>query len=458
MALLDELSGYEFEDLMEDVFRRLGYQNVRQSGKSADEGRDILMEEVVDGEPRAVVVECKHTDTVSRPVVQKLHSAVATYDFDGPKRGMVVTTGRFTDPAREYAESLGTRTEGGIELLDGTDLREIGEAIGMDLYNGRIEILCAEALEPTHPTEGRTAPLLETVGEVDNLEPDAISDPETALALEPTVTVSARTSATFETSVGVIHTLDERNDLVVHADRDGPRVASRALQRLVASPSASRVDLESADLEAEFDALERERFDRTETEYREWAVDKLRAIHTTTVHYTGKNNVDYERTCTPNRSDVLVQAIDPVYVPHVRSTLPLGEYEYAYDYYAAGPSRATTRNDLQACVHCDAAGGDRTYTYCANCGSINCDSHVRTERLEGEPVCTGCAVTERFALKTKYFYDEQNLEAFRAEYHEMAIHEKAMENRALAIGAGVVLVLVAVLFVLILLGGVLAVL
>jgi len=26
--------------------------------------------------------------------------------------------------------------------------------------------------------------------------------------------------------------------------------------------------------------------------------------------------------------------------------------------------------------------------------------------LEGEPVCTGCAVTERFALKMKYFYDE----------------------------------------------------
>ena len=102
MAILDDLSGFEFEDLMEDVFRNLRYENVRQAERTADEGRDVLMEEVVDGEQRAIVVECKHTGTDGRPVVQKLHSAIATFDFDGPKRGMVVTTGRFTNPTEEY--------------------------------------------------------------------------------------------------------------------------------------------------------------------------------------------------------------------------------------------------------------------------------------------------------------------------------------------------------------------
>ncbi|RDZ49836.1 restriction endonuclease, partial [Haloferax sp. Atlit-4N] len=47
MPLLDDFSGFEFEDLMEDVFRNLGYENVHQARKTADEGRDILMEEVV---------------------------------------------------------------------------------------------------------------------------------------------------------------------------------------------------------------------------------------------------------------------------------------------------------------------------------------------------------------------------------------------------------------------------
>jgi len=63
--------------------------------------------------------------------------------------------------------------------------------------------------------------------------------------------------------------------------------------------------------------------------------------------------------------------------------------------------------------------------------------------------CTGCAVTERFALKTKYFYDEQNLKAFREEYAAMPLHEKAMENRLLAGGS----VVVALLAVIVLLAG-----
>jgi restriction endonuclease Mrr len=443
MALLDELSGYEFEDLMEDVSRHLGYENVRQSARTADEGRDILMEEIVGGRRRAVVVECKHTDTVSRPVVQKLHSAVATYDYDGPARGMVVTTGRFTGPAEEYARDLGSRVPGGVELLDGTDLREIGEEIGMDLYNGRIEILCEEALEPTHPTADRDAPLFEAVRDVENLQPVTIPSPETRLELEPTITIAARTNATFETSVGVIHSLDERDELVLSADRDEPRVVSNDVQDLVTG-GGPRIGLDERALESAFVAVERARFGQTETAYKEWAVDRLRRAHTTTVHYTGGNNVDYERTCTPNQSDISVREIDPVYVPRVRSRLSLCEYDYRYEYYAAGPERSTTRNDLRECVHCGA--DEERVTYCPNCGSINCPDHTRTERLEDEPVCTGCAVTERFALRTKYFYDRENAEAFREEYAEMALHEKAMENAPLAVGT-VLAALVAVFFV-----------
>lgn len=56
MKLLDEISGYEFEDATASLFRALGYEDV----------------------------------------------AVATYDNPGPKRGAVVTGGRFTVPAEEY--------------------------------------------------------------------------------------------------------------------------------------------------------------------------------------------------------------------------------------------------------------------------------------------------------------------------------------------------------------------
>ena len=46
--------------------------------------------------------------------------------------------------------------------------------------------------------------------------------------------------------------------------------------------------------------------------------------------------------------------------------------------------------------------------------------------------------------KTKYFYDEENLEAFRQEYAEMALHEKAVENKWLAGGSVVATLLLVV--------------
>ena len=447
MAVLDELSGFEFEDLMEDVFRNLGYENVRQATKTADEGRDILMEEVVDGTRRAVVVECKHTGSVGRPVVQKLHSAIATYDYKGPKRGMVITTGRFSGPAEEYAQRLRQNDDPyPIELIDGTDLREIADEIGLDLYNGRIEILCSESLRPYERPGTVDAPVKTAFRDIDNIDPGDVPSPRAHVTFNPIVTITAETNAVFETSVGVIHRINDRSQFVVYAGRGRPELASDTVRTLVRENRHATIDLDDRrdDLREIFDGIDEGRFGQTETEYKEWAVDRLREHHTTTVTYTGDNNVTYNKTCEPKQSDISVQSIEPVYLPQVRQTVTLQSYSYPYEYYAAGPSRATIEDGIHRCVHCDTAG-DEQYTYCANCGSINCDTHTKTERLEDSPVCTGCAVTERFAFKTKYFYDTDNLETFQAEYEEMPLYEKAMENKPLVAGLFVSVLLVLVL-------------
>ena len=448
MAVLDDLSGFEFEDLMEDVFRTLGYENVRQAAKTADEGRDVVMEEVVDGTRRAVVVECKHTGTVGRPVVQKLHSAVATFDFDGPKRGMVVTTGRFTGPAEEYAERLRRNDDPyPIQLLDGEDLREVADEVGLDLYNGRIEILCEETLRPSDPAADVDAPVREAFRDVGNVDAADLPEPHSQVTFRPVVAIAADTNAVFETSVGVIHRIDDRTRFVVHAERGRPKVADGAVATLVVENRHATVDLDAEQFAMTFDTVEERRFGQTQTEYKEWAVERLRNHHTTTVTYTGDNNVTYNKTCEPNRSDISVQSIEPVYLPEVRQTTELQGYSYPYEYHAAGPSRVTLEDGIHQCVHCEASGVGESYTYCPNCGAIACDGHVETERLEGEPVCTGCAVTERFALKRKYFYDERNLEAFRETYAEMPLHEKAMENKPLVVGSVIATLLVVGLLV-----------
>ncbi|MFC7137731.1 restriction endonuclease [Halobaculum litoreum] len=360
----------------------------------------------------------------------------------GREAGIVVTTGRFTEPAREYVERLDTSGDPyPIELIDGTDLRSIADEIGLDLYNGRIEILCSEALRPYDPAASVRAPVEEAFGEIDNLDVGQLPEPHSRVSFRPVVTVTADTNAVFETPVGVVHRIDDRTRFVVHADRGRPTVAESSVADLVVRNRDTTVDADDERIRDAFDEVEEHRFGQTQSEYTEWAVDRLREHHTTTVTYTGDNNVTYTKECEPSGSDVTVRSVDPVYLPAVRHTTHLEEYTYPFEYFAAGPSRVATDDRIRACVHCDTAGRDGSYTYCANCGAIACPSHTRTERLEQAPVCTGCAVTERFALKTKYFYDEENRESFREQYADMPIHRKAMENTWLVAGGAVAAVL-----------------
>ncbi len=431
MTLLDELSGFEFEEAVASLFRAHGYEDVAVADRIADEGRDVTMR---DGDV-AYVVECKHTDVVSRPVVQKTHSAVATYDHDGPTRGMVVTSGRFTGPAESYAEGL--RDAGDphpVELVDGDDLRELGEAVGMDLYNGRIEIVCEETLPVGEPGLA----VAEAFEDVENAPPRAaLPAPETSVVYRPVVDVEAVTRATFETSVGVIHRIDRRDHIVVPAEEPA-----------ATSPAPDLLELTGVEPVALDAARDRhggrvERFDGTEADYREAAAELLCAALETTVTYTGDNNVTYQRECRPSPDDVDVRRARPLYVPRVEAAVAPGEYEHGLVYDAAGPRRVVRRDAVRRCVHC--ADGEGPYTYCDNCGSVSCETHTRIERLTGEPVCTGCAVTAEFFLDTKYFFDEDNAAAFRREYEAMPFYRKPLENPRLvaAVAAAVVAVVLA---------------
>jgi restriction endonuclease Mrr len=431
VTLLDDLSGHEFEDAVAALFRAHGYEDVEVASRVADEGRDATMR---DGET-AYVVECKHTDAVSRPTVQKLHSAVATDDHDGPKRGMVVTSGRFTGAAETYAERLRDRGDPHpVELVDGDDLRELGESAGMDLYNGRIEVVC----EATLPVGEPALAVAEAFEAVENAPPRAeLPAPDTGVVYRPVVDVEAVTCATFETSVGVIHRIDRRDHVVLEADREGPALAPD----LVDLVGVGTVDLAAAQRRHGGHA---ERFDGTGAEYRDAATELLRSALATTVTYTGDNDVTYERDCRPSPDDVDLHRVRPLYVPRVDATVELGEYDHGLTFDAAGPRRAVRTDGVRRCVHCEVSDDDETYTYCANCGSVNCEAHTETERLAGELVCTGCAVTRDFFLDTKYFFDESNAAAFEAEYEAMPFYRRPLENPTLAAAAAAV----AVLFVL----------
>lgn len=440
-AVLDPLSGFEFEELMRDVFRQMGYENVVVAERTADKGKDIVMCETLDdGREIGIVVECKHTAIVGRPVVQKLHSAVTTHRYDGGKKGMVVTSGRFTRPAEEYAEEVNRTGDIDIELIDGEDLREIGDEIGLDLYSGRIEVVCERTL-PAPDRASVSSVLAEQFEDVENFSfsGEGVSEPEVSVELQPVLKASAEVNATFETSVGVIHRVNESETFVLDCEKGGTELLDGEARRMVDEKIGNADELDEEELRERFDEVERKHFGKTRSHYQDWVKERLRRKHTTTVRYTGDNNVTYTKECVPGESDVRVSEMEPVYVTKVETTTRAGEYSYPYVFLSAYPETAELEDGVHRCVHCGEREGK--YTFCDNCGSISCGSHTKTERLEGEPVCTGCAVTERFFLRKKYFYDEENLEEFRKRYREMPFHRKALENKPL-VAATVVLFLV----------------
>ena len=106
---LDDIDGFEFERVCNDIFTNLKYGKVEETPLVGDEGKDLIIHD----KRGKIVVECKHhpKSSVGRPVIQKLHSAVIS---EGAYKGIVVTTGTFSKQAVEHARKLSPP----IELID----------------------------------------------------------------------------------------------------------------------------------------------------------------------------------------------------------------------------------------------------------------------------------------------------------------------------------------------------
>ncbi len=104
----------QFEELIAELFRRLGYQ-VHLTAQSNDGGKDLICKL----NNSITYVECKFFSPgqkVGRPHIQKLAGAMTA---DRVTNGKCITTGVFTQQATTYAQLVG------IELWDINMLSEI---------------------------------------------------------------------------------------------------------------------------------------------------------------------------------------------------------------------------------------------------------------------------------------------------------------------------------------------
>ncbi len=110
-AGLNDLSWAEFEMLVGEFYRRRGYSVIETGGSGPDGGVDIELKK----NNETFFVQCKQwrAYSVSVTTVRELYGVMAARGAAG---GFVVTSGRFTEDAKSFAEGRN------IDLIDGKTL------------------------------------------------------------------------------------------------------------------------------------------------------------------------------------------------------------------------------------------------------------------------------------------------------------------------------------------------
>lgn len=131
------MSWREFEVLIAEGFRRRGFTVVDKGGQGADGGVDLVLHK---GSER-FLVQCKQWRAlkVGVAVVRELYGVMSA---EGAAGGIVVTSGAFTEDAKEFAKGRN------IRLVDGPALQQI-------LASGKQSI--STPTDPVRPTEAPKA-------------------------------------------------------------------------------------------------------------------------------------------------------------------------------------------------------------------------------------------------------------------------------------------------------------
>lgn len=126
---------------------KLGYKNVDVTKQSGDGGVDVRATLVAGGVANMrTCIQVKRHQTVGRPIVQNVRGSLSAHEA-----GLLVTSGRFTEDAREEAKDPHKIP---IALIDGNKLTEllmnlqIGvEHVYVTLYRLKLDDFSKEQLE-----------------------------------------------------------------------------------------------------------------------------------------------------------------------------------------------------------------------------------------------------------------------------------------------------------------------
>ena len=282
--ILENINGFEFEELVADIFRKKGFKNVVVTPRTNDGGKDIIMDEVSpSGEIIKAVVECKHHKTgIGRPVVQKLHSAVSTLEYSGKKKGYIVSSSTFTDTAVEYVEKVNKQSNNLVlELIDGKKLKEISCDLGVNLKNGVIEAISNKSVSYSSESFIKTNTLESNFNNVNNINKDQVSVEDLKTTFHPIYYINYNIDSQCATSVGVIHEESGNGQLIIDG-RTGNELKNELENFLLNEINNEKEITNGSCLQDKLD------FQKNENELKNQAISEIINSRTKNVTYKGK--------------------------------------------------------------------------------------------------------------------------------------------------------------------------
>ncbi len=432
---IDNLSGFEFEDLVAKIMSKIGYYNVKIADRVNDKGKDILMTYKKGDISCPVVVECKHKESVGRPVIQKLQGAMLHEKRSSPYiKGIVVTSGKFSSTVKSYVDEINRdyKNQMEIELIDGKKLRKICKDNGIIIFNGKIQVIAHDVVEHINKKEMK---------EVIEREFKKILGSDTnflksksELGLIPSYCIHYDVNSSISTNVGRIYKVNNANQRIVLEANSLSELDSKYYNLFFQSfPNLRHLNKKEEEKIIPFEF--------SENELEEKAINLIIRKYTKNVRYVGGNNVEYNKICKPKFRDIKITETFPIYLPKFENKINIIDNNYEQVLFCNQNKLLYTKNELNKCIICgrNKTFFDKNKYLCPVCGKILCAYHKKIDYLLQNPVCLEHAIPRRLFIQNIYFASDRSLKKFNQIWENKNIVEKILTDKILT---GIIILLI----------------
>lgn len=389
-VFLEAIDGFDFESLCQRIFEKSGWGQVELTTPTGDGGRDLIIHS-----PLGVktIVECKHwkTNSVGRPVVQKLHSAIIT---SNTKHGIIITSGKFSQQAIDYVNEIKDGTK--IQLFDIQKLTELAQIGGITIVN-KDEDLSVNYIPITNEVKIKTS-LLQKFNKFQcypNNISDILSVNIDSISLIATYMAEVDINQDFVTGAGLIHQIKKNSQKYYFDGSNGRPIDINNFESLPTNNFTELFDKSKIP-----NSIHISQFTLDRTSLYNQIYDYVIRNETIKVNYRGKNNSVYSKICEPNKKFIRINSISQILIPNYTVKLKISSKIYSTVISENKNMFNFLNNNLSQCKICNQLMSGNNILVCNACGNL-CHSTEQKPRHSffceqcKKSICKECTFYER---------------------------------------------------------------